>query len=136
MYFPDSQAGKPVDSRTNRILRCISTISAHSTALCKPTANASTNSYTYLLVHPGEFGSGLAGDVAESSWAAVGSPPLPSTAMTMPTTDCSGSTEPAWLEWLLSPPDTIFIAGGRDGSYMGKLQNLSSHRFKLIGNAT
>jgi hypothetical protein len=52
----------------------------------------------YLFVHPGEFGSGLAGDVAESSWAAEGSRAAASIAMTMPTTDCSGSTEPAWLE--------------------------------------
>jgi hypothetical protein len=90
----------------------------------------------YLLVHPGEFGSGLASDVAESSWGAEGSRAAASTAMTMPTTDCSGSTELAWLEWLPSPTDTIFIAGGPGGSYMGKLQNLPSNHFKVIGTAT
>jgi hypothetical protein len=75
----------------------------------------------YLFVHLGEFGSGFAGDVTVSTWAAASRRAPPPAAMTMPTTDWSASTEPAWLEWLPSPADTIFVGGRPDDSCMRKL---------------
>jgi hypothetical protein len=57
--------------------------------------------FSYLLVHPGDFGFSSSVDCAVSACMSASASSPPRTACTMPSTDCSVPTNPTWL---LSPP--------------------------------